>query len=68
MATGTVKWFNTEKGYGFIHLDGGDRDIFVHVSEIGKAGLATLHEGQRVAFLEEVDRTGRSRAVDIAAG
>ena len=68
MATGTVKWFNATKGFGFIHRDGGDKDVFVHVSEVQKAGLQKLTEGQRVAFLEEVDRTGRSRAIDIVAG
>ena len=50
MAQGTVKWFNGEKGYGFISVDGGGADVFVHYSEINGAGFRTLDEGQRVEF------------------
>ena len=50
MAQGTVKWFNAEKGYGFISVDGGGADVFVHYSEINGAGFRTLDEGQRVEF------------------
>jgi cold shock protein len=50
MARGTVKWFNSDKGYGFIHQDGGGKDVFVHFSEISDAGLRNLDEGQHVEF------------------
>jgi len=50
MAQGTVKWFNGEKGYGFISVDGGGADVFVHYSEINGSGFRTLDEGQRVSF------------------
>jgi len=50
MAQGTVKWFNGEKGYGFISVDGGSADVFVHYSEIDGSGFRTLDEGQRVEF------------------
>ncbi len=50
MPTGTVKWFNTKKGYGFIAPDEGDRDVFVHITEVQNAGLPGLAEGQRLSF------------------
>ncbi len=50
MNQGTVKWFNPKKGYGFIQVDGGSKDIFVHISAVEKAGLRTLEEGQKVSF------------------
>ena len=50
MATGTVKWFNDAKGFGFITPDGGGKDVFVHVSAVERAGMRTLNEGQRVSF------------------
>ncbi len=50
MATGTVKWFNSEKGFGFIEQDGGGADVFVHYSAIGGGGYRELHEGQQVEF------------------
>ena len=54
MATGTVKWFNPRKGFGFIEPEGGDNDVFVHISAVQKSGLDTLNEGQKVEFtLEE---------------
>ena len=50
MDTGTVKWFNEQKGYGFIQPDNGSKDIFVHISAVERAGLRTLKEGQKVSF------------------
>jgi CspA family cold shock protein len=50
MSTGTVKWFNPTKGYGFIQPQGGGQDVFVHISAVEKAGLSTLNEGQNVEF------------------
>ena len=52
MARGTVKWFNTRKGYGFIRPDGGGRDVFVHISAVEKAGLTSLSEGQIIEYEE----------------
>ena len=67
MPTGTVKWFNTTKGYGFIAPEDGSKDIFVHVSAVERAGLDTLREGQRVAFEVKPGRDGRTAAEDLAA-
>src|SRR5262245_678726 len=50
MAMGTVKWFNNQKGFGFIQPDNGDKDVFVHISAVERAGLSTLNEGQKVSF------------------
>ena len=63
MSNGTVKWFNAQKGYGFIQPDGGGKDVFVHISAVERAGLRELREGQKVAFEVVVDRkTGKSAA------
>ncbi|CEJ10696.1 cold-shock protein [Phreatobacter sp. AB_2022a] len=63
MATGTVKWFNTQKGYGFIQPDAGGPDVFVHISAVERAGLYGLNEGQKVSFEVVADRrTGKSAA------
>ena len=62
MATGTVKWFNDEKGYGFITPDEGDRDLFVHYSSITGAGFRNLVEGQKVEFEAEQGRKGMQAA------
>lgn len=66
---GTVKFFNSEKGYGFITPDDGGRDVFVHVSAVMSSGLGTLNEGQRVAFEIEPDKRGKGpKAVNLQAG
>ena len=56
MTTGTVKWFNATKGFGFIQPDGGGKDVFVHISAVERAGLGSLSEGQKVSFELEKDR------------
>lgn len=66
MPKGTVKWFNHTKGYGFIQQDGGDKDVFVHISAVEKAGMKTLMEGQRVSF-EIVSERGKMAAADLKA-
>ncbi len=64
MATGTVKWFNPAKGFGFIQPSNGGQDVFVHVSALESAGLATLNEGQKVNY-ELASERGRTKAVNI---
>ncbi len=66
MATGTVKWFNKTKGFGFIKPDDGGDDVFVHISEVQKAELTTLNEDQSVEF-EVVENRGRSAAGNLKA-
>jgi CspA family cold shock protein len=56
MATGTVKWFNGEKGYGFIQPDSGGKDVFVHISAVEQAGLRGLNEGQKISYDETADK------------
>ncbi|MCB1383666.1 MAG: cold-shock protein [Notoacmeibacter sp.] len=64
--TGTVKFFNTEKGYGFITPDDGAKDVFVHISAVQASGLQTLGEGQKVAFDVEPDKRGKGpKAVNL---
>ncbi|RAK32091.1 putative cold-shock DNA-binding protein [Falsochrobactrum ovis] len=68
MATGTVKWFNTTKGFGFIQPDQGGADVFVHISAVQRAGLATLDEGQKVSYeIVQDRRSGRSSADNLVA-
>jgi cold shock protein len=64
MAVGTVKWFNPDKGYGFIQPDGASKDVFVHISAVQQAGLHTLTEGQKVSF-ELVTQRGKTSAGDL---
>jgi cold shock protein len=64
MATGSVKWFNVQKGFGFIQPSGGGKDVFVHISAVERAGLSTLNEGQHVEFELEENR-GKTSAVNL---
>jgi cold shock protein len=64
MATGTVKWFNPAKGYGFIQPSGGGRDVFVHISAVERAGLSLLNEGQAVQYEIESNR-GKESAINL---
>jgi CspA family cold shock protein len=66
MAIGTVKWFNTAKGFGFIQPEDGGKDVFVHISAVERAGLGTLKEGQRVEF-DVVNERGKSAAGNLKA-
>ncbi|MCH7631168.1 MAG: cold-shock protein [Proteobacteria bacterium] len=67
MATGTVKWFNGRKGYGFIVPDEGDSDVFVHITAVQEAGLETLEEGQKVEFELKEGPNGKTIAADLKA-
>jgi cold shock protein len=64
MATGTVKWFNSQKGFGFIQQDGGGPDVFVHVSAVERAGMRALHEGQKVSYEIVQDAKTRKLSAD----
>ena len=64
MTTGNVKWFNPTKGYGFLTNDNGDGDVFIHISEVEKAGIGQLNEGQKVKF-NIAENNGKKAAVDI---
>lgn len=68
MATGTVKWFNEQKGYGFIQPDEGGKDVFVHISAVQRSGLQGLRDGQKVTYELQADRrTGKMAAVNLVA-
>lgn len=66
MANGTVKWFNSTKGFGFIEAEGRSKDVFVHISAVERAGLTTLADGQAVTFDVESGRDGRESATNLA--
>ena len=66
MSEGTVKWFNSQKGYGFIQPSDGSKDVFVHISAVERAGLSGLNEGQKVVYELEAER-GRTAAVNLQA-
>ncbi len=66
MTTGTVKWFNTTKGYGFIAPEGGGKDVFVHATAVERSNLGSLNEGDKVSFeLERDSRSGKESAVNL---
>lgn len=65
MATGTVKWFNAQKGYGFIQPEDGSKDVFVHISAVERAGLMSLNEGQKISYEIERGQQGKTSAVAL---
>jgi cold shock protein len=66
MATGTVKWFNSQKGFGFIQPDAGGQDVFVHISAVERAGMSNLNEGQKISYdLEDDRRSGKKSAANL---
>ena len=68
METGTVKWFNEQKGYGFIQPDSGGKDVFVHITAVERSGLRGLAEGQKISYELQTDqRSGKTSAVDLKA-
>jgi CspA family cold shock protein len=68
MNTGTVKWYNDQKGYGFIQPDSGDRDVFVHATALERAGMRGLREGQKVSYdLQTDQRSGKTSAANLQA-
>ena len=68
MATGTVKWFNPTKGYGFVQPQSGGKDVFVHISAVERSGIGNLREGQKVSFeIEQNPKNGKSSATDLKA-
>ena len=66
MATGTVKWFNPTKGFGFIEPEDGGNDAFVHISAVERAGLSTLNEGQKVSFELQAGQNGKASAENLS--
>ncbi len=67
MSTGTVKWFNAQKGYGFIQPDDGSKDVFVHISAVERSGLGNLNEGQKVSYDLERGQQGKTSAANLQA-
>ncbi|HRF09799.1 MAG TPA: cold-shock protein [Xanthobacteraceae bacterium] len=68
MSTGTVKWFNTQKGYGFIAPDDGGKDVFVHISALQRSGMQSLNEGQKISFdIVQDKRSGKAAAENLQA-
>ncbi len=67
MATGTVKWFNVQKGFGFIQPDDGGKDVFVHISAVERSGIGNPKEGQKLSYDIERDRQGRMSATNLRA-
>jgi CspA family cold shock protein len=68
MSTGTVKWFNSQKGFGFIQPDDGGKDVFVHISAVERAGMSNLNEGQKLSYELTLDkRSGKSSADQLRA-
>jgi CspA family cold shock protein len=68
MDTGTVKWFNSQKGFGFIQPEDGSKDVFVHISAVERAGMSALSEGQKISYEVVADRkTGKSSAENLKA-
>jgi CspA family cold shock protein len=65
MAVGTVKWFNAQKGYGFIQPEGGGKDVFVHISAVERAGIGNLNEGQKVSYELEQSQQGKTSATNL---
>jgi cold shock protein len=65
MSTGTVKWFNPTKGYGFIEPDDGTKDVFVHISAVERSGIGNLREGQRLSFELERGQQGKVSAINL---
>ncbi len=66
MASGTVKWFNATKGYGFIQPDAGSKDVFVHITALERSGIQSLADGQKVEFDIEAGRDGRESAINLS--
>ena len=67
MPVGTVKWFNAQKGYGFIQPEDGSKDVFVHISAVERAGLGTLNEGQKISYELERGNQGKMSAANLQA-
>ncbi len=67
MSSGTVKWFNAQKGFGFIQPSDGSKDVFVHISAVERAGMQTLNEGQSLSYELEQVREGKTSAVNLKA-
>ena len=65
MATGTIKWYNPQKGYGFIQPDDGSKDVFVHISAVERSGIGNLQEGQKLSYELERGQQGKTSAVNL---